>query len=177
MASRGFIELLRLADLAKARQTGRNSPDHEHWQGVAFEVAGERFIAPIGEISEVLAMPDLTPMPLTKAWLLGVANVRGRLLPLTDLAGFLGLASDVRQKDRKVLVVDHSETFAGLLVDQVLGIMRFVNTQYVPEELPIESAFVRYHHGKFICKEGEDWHIFMPSLLVNDERFMDAASD
>lgn len=176
MASRGFIELLRLADLAKARQTGRNNPDHEHWQGVVFEIAGERFVAPLGEISEVLAMPELTPMPLTKSWLLGVANVRGRLLPLTDLAQFLGLTSLVRQKDRKVMVVDHGDTFVGLLVDQVLGIMRFVNTQYVAQELPVESVFVRYQHGKFI-KDGEDWQVFMPSLLVADERFGNAADD
>ncbi len=176
MASRGFIELLRLADLAKARQTGRNNPDHEHWQGIAFELAGERFVAPLGEVSEVLAMPELTSMPLTKPWLLGVANVRGRLLPLTDLVAFLGLQSTVRLKDRKVMVIDHGDIFAGILVDQVLGIMRFVNTQYVAEELPNDSVFIRYHHGKF-TKDGEDWQVFMPSLLVGDERFGNAADE
>lgn len=111
MASRGFIELLRLADLANARQTGRNDPDQEDWLGVVFEVAGQRLVAPMGEISEVLAMPELTSMPLTKPWLLGVANVRGRLLPLTDLALFLGLEAKERLKSRKVLVVDKGEVF------------------------------------------------------------------
>lgn len=176
MASRGFIELLRLADLAKARQTGRNNPDQEDWLGVVFESAGQRLIAPLGEVSEVLALPELTSLPLTKSWLLGVANVRGRLLPLTDLAQFLGLQSQQRLKNRKVMVIDQGDVFSGLLVDQVIGISRFVQTQYVPEEMPKNSPFARYNHGKF-SKDGESYFVFMPSLLLKDSRFMNAASD
>lgn len=176
MASRGFIELLRLADLAEARQTGRGDPTQEDWLGVVFELAGNRLVAPLGEVSEVLALPELTTMPLTKEWLLGVANVRGRLLPLTDLALFLGLKSTERLKNRKVVVIDKGEVFAGLLVDQVLGINRFVAGQYVAEELPEGSVFARYNHGKFV-KEGEAYDIFMPSLLLKDERYANAADE
>lgn len=93
MASFGFIELLRLADLAKARATGRHDSDYTQWIGIAFEVGGQEFVAPMGEVSEILAVPELTPIPLTKPWLLGVANVRGRLLPLADLAKFLTLTA------------------------------------------------------------------------------------
>lgn len=176
MASRGFIELLRLADLAKARQTGRNNPDQEDWVGVVFEVAGERMVAPLGEVSEVLALPELTTMPLTKSWLLGVANVRGRLLPLTDLAQFLGVSSQERLKNRKVLVVDKGDIFSGILVDQVHGISRFVSGHYVAEEMPKSSPFSPYNHGKF-SKDGDDFYVFMPSLLMKDSRYMNAAVD
>lgn len=176
MASRGFIELFRLADLANARQTGRNDPDQEDWMGVVFEVAGQRLVAPMGEVSEVLAMPELTAMPLTKPWLLGVANVRGRLLPLTDLAQFLGLTAKARQKDRKVLVVDKGEVFSGILVDQVLGINRFFGSNYLAEEMPRSSPFAPYNHGKFV-KEDESLFVFMPSLLTQDSRYMNAALD
>lgn len=175
MASRGFIELLRLADLAKARQTGRNNPDQQDWLGVVFESAGQRLIAPLGEVSEVLALPELTALPLTKPWLLGVANLRGRLLPLTDLAQFLGLQSGERLKNRKVMVIDHGDIFSGLLVDQVLGINRFVRTQYVAEEMT-SSPFAPYNHGKF-TKDGEDFFVFMPSLLMKDARFLNAANE
>lgn len=175
MASRGFIELLRLADLAKARQTGRNNPDLEDWVGVVFEVAGEQMVAPLGEVSEVLALPELTAMPLTQPWLLGVANVRGRLLPLTDLAQFLGVQSLERLKNRKVLVVDKPNFFSGLLVDKVLGINRFLASQYVPEQLSSASVFAPFNHGKF-DQEGESFYVFMPSLLAQDARFMNAAT-
>lgn len=173
MASRGFIELLRLADLANARATGRNNPDHEDWLGVVFELAGERLIAPLGEVSEVLALPELTAMPLTKPWLLGVANVRGRLLPLTDLAQFLGIQSQERLKNRKVLVVDKGEVFVGILVDQVLGINRFV-AQHYEGDTSETSPFAPYQHGKF-SKDGESLPVFMPSLLIQDPNYQDAS--
>lgn len=174
MASRGFIELLRLADLAHARATGRNDPNQEDWLGVVFEVAGERMVAPLGEVSEVLAFPELTTMPLTKPWLLGVANVRGRLLPLTDLALFLGLDSQERLKNRKVLVVDKGDVFSGILVDQVHGISRFFSSNYLAEAMPQSSPFAPYNHGKFV-KDDDSLFIFMPSLLMQDARYMDAA--
>lgn len=174
MASRGFIELLRLADLAKARQTGRNNPNQEDWVGVVFDLAGERMVAPLGEVSEVLSLPELTAMPLVKPWLLGVANVRGRLLPLTDLAQFLGVQSRERLKNRKILVIDKGDIFSGLLVDQVHGITRFVDAHYVPEEMPKASPFAPYNHGKF-SKDGDDFYIFMPSLLMQDTRYMNAS--
>ena len=62
MASVGFIELLRLADLAKARTTGRHDNDTHQWTGIAFEVAGQKLVAPMGEISEILTLPDVVPI-------------------------------------------------------------------------------------------------------------------
>lgn len=175
MASRGFIELLRLADLAKSRQSGRQGDQDADWRGVVFEVGGQRLIAPLGEVSEVLLMPEYTSLPLVQPWLLGIANVRGRLLPLTDLAKFLQIPSRSRQmSQRKVMVIDHQSIFLGLLVDQVLGIEHFTSSQYHAESIDIDSPFAPYNHGKFV-KDEQDWFIFMPSLLVEDARYIDAA--
>ena len=175
MASRGFIELLRLADLAKARQSNRYSRQEVGWRGVVFEVGGQRLIAPLGEISEVLSMPEYTSMPLVQPWLLGISNVRGRLLPLTDIAKFLQVSSQTQQlSQRKVIVIDHQALFLGLIVDQVLGIEQFSSTQYRAESIDVESPFAPYNHGKFVKKE-QDWFVFLPSLLVEDPRYIDAA--
>lgn len=175
MASRGFIELLRLADLAKARKTGRQGGQEADWRGVVFEIGGQRLVAPLGEISEVLTMPEYTSMPLVQPWLLGIANVRGRLLPLTDLAKFLHISNQSRQmSQRKVIVIDHQSVFIGLLVDQVLGIEQFTRSQYRAESINIDSPFAPYNHGKFLKNE-QDWFIFMPSLLAQDPRYIDAA--
>lgn len=174
MASSGFIELLRLADLAKARATGRHDSDFTQWFGVAFEIAGERFVAPMGEVSEILAMPELTPIPLTKAWLLGVANVRGRLLPLVDLAKFLNLESKQRLKSRKVMVVDQDGVFSGILVDQVLGMLQFTASDYEARALPENSPFAPYNHGAFV-KDGKEWFVVMPSLLFANADYLDAS--
>ena len=175
MASRGFIELLRLADLAKARQSDRHGSQDIGLRGVVFEVGGQRLIAPLGEVSEVLSMPEYTSMPLVQPWLLGIANVRGRLLPLTDLAKFLQISNQARQtKERKVIVIDHQSLFLGLLVDQVLGIEQFSSTQYRAESIDINSPFAPYNHGKFV-KDNQDWFIFLPSLLAEDPGYIDAS--
>ncbi len=174
MASKGFIELLRLADLARARSSGRQSGQNYDWRGVVFEIGGQRLVAPMGEVSEVLSMPEYTSMPLVQPWLLGIANVRGRLLPLTDLAQFLNTPSRQKKSHRKVIVIDHNTIFSGLLVDQVLGIEQFTRGQYRAESIDSDSPFAPYNHGKFV-KDKQDWFIFMPSLLVQDPRYIDAA--
>lgn len=176
MASRGFIELLRLADLAESRKSGHHNLNHAQWLGVGFEVAGQCFVAPIGEVAEVLAMPiAITQIPLSQSWLVGIANVRGRLLPLSDLTQFLNLEpSAIRLRHRKVLVIDQPEIFSGILIDKVLGIKQFDRSDYVAESLPSDSPFLPYNHGKFL-KEGEEWAVFLPSLLTKDARYLEAA--
>mgnify|MGYP003659538437 FL=1 len=107
--------------------------------------------------------------------MLGNANIRGRLLPLTDLSEFLQVPSRLAQmSQRKVIVIDHDNVFSGLLVDQVLGIEQFTRGQYRPEALENDSPFAPYNHGKFFKNE-QDWYIFMPSLLVQDLQYADAA--
>ncbi|OXL25458.1 chemotaxis protein CheW [Psychrobacter sp. DAB_AL32B] len=175
MASRGFIELLRIADLARARKSGRRGGQAFDWQGVVFEIGGQRLVAPMGQVSEVLTMPEYTSVPLVKPWMLGIANIRGRLLPLTDLSRFLQVPSRLSQmSQRKVIVVEHDNVFSGLLVDQVLGIEQFTKDQYFPEAIEPNSPFAPYNHGKFF-KDEQDWYIFMPSLLAQDLQYTDAA--
>ena len=175
MASKGFIELLRIADLARARKSGRRGGKEFDWQGVVFEIGGQRLVAPMGQVSEILTMPEYTSVPLVKPWMLGIANIRGRLLPLTDLSRFLQVPSQLSQMaQRKVIVIDHDNMFSGLLVDKVLGIEQFTQDQYRPEALESSSPFAPYNHGKFF-KDEQDWYVFMPSLLAQDLQYTDAA--
>ena len=175
MASKGFIELLRLADLARARKSSRRGGQEYDWQGVVFEIGGQRLVAPMGQVSEVLAMPEYTSLPLVKPWMLGIANIRGRLLPITDLSRFLQVPSRLAQmSQRKVMVIDHGDFFSGLLVDQVIGIEQFTQDQYRAEAIESSSPFAPYNHGKFFKNE-QDWYVFMPSLLAQDPQYADAA--
>ena len=60
------------------------------WEGVLFSVGGHPLIAPLGEVKEIINYTaDITPVPGTRSWLLGVANVRGNLLPVVDLQAYL----------------------------------------------------------------------------------------
>lgn len=172
MALKGFIELLRLEHMAKSRQADSQSKSEVQWQGVAFAVAGEPLVAPIGEVAEVISVPDkITAVPFSKPWLIGIANVRGQILPIVDLAGFLKVDSKAR-KD-KLLVIKHLNLQVGLLVDKVWNIKNFSTAQYVAKRPGPSSAFIAYNHGQF-KEEAQNWPVFLPSLLIQDPRFLQA---
>lgn len=177
MSSHGFIELLRLADRGIKRQKGSHFNQKTQWLGVAFSLGGVNLVAPLGDIAEVLALPAYIPVPLSKSWLLGIANVRGRLLPITQLSSFLGLpqsGSQFHAPNQKILVIDQPKIFSGLQVDDVLGIQTFSQQQYEPIAMPNDSPLAQYTHGRFRQNE-QIWYVFMPSLLAEDPRYLEAA--
>ncbi|TCV67839.1 chemotaxis protein CheW [Pseudomonas fluorescens] len=144
------------------------------WSGIGFRLGEHWYVAPMGEVSEVLHEPRHTHLPGVKPWVRGVANLRGRLLPLMDLCGFFGRELSAVRKQRRVLVVDHDEVFAGLLVDEVLGLQHFA--QASPEPMLVddhdgpEAAFVKGRFG------GErEWQVFSPFALARSPGFMDVA--
>lgn len=170
MALKGFIELLRLERLAQSRKSEWQPKKAQQWQGIVFEVAGERFVAPIGEVAEVMSAPEtVTPVPLSKPWLLGIANIRGQILPITDLAKFVNLPH--RTPPNQLLVIKYHNLQVGILVDKVGHIKSFFPHQYLPKSVAATSAFLPYNHGRFE-EEGQSWPIFMPSLLLQDPRFL-----
>ena len=130
MAARGFIELLRLADYGRQRQQGGQENENTRWSGIAFSFAGYQFVAPLGEVAEVIPVPSSTTVPSAKSWIRGLANVRGRLLPLTDLAIFLSLPETELSKLSKVMIIDQPSNYGGVIVDQVMGIQHFNKQSY-----------------------------------------------
>jgi len=174
MAARGFIKLLEIAGRSKRRGLGLLGQGETGWTGVGFVLAGENFLAPIGEVSEILKPPRYTLIPGVESWMRGLANVRGRLLPITDILMFLGRKSTVQENRRRLLVVDHEEMFAGLVVDEVLGMQHFNVQDYsldVKVPFPEIAPFVK---GAFV-RDGQTWYIFLLSHLIEDPRFLKAA--
>ena len=74
----------------------------------------------------MLGVPaSTTRVPGAKAWIKGLANVRGQLLPIIDLRQFLGSGVTPVTRNTRIVVVNHREIPAGLIVDEVLGFRRF----------------------------------------------------
>ncbi len=91
------------------------------WRGIGFRVGSRMLVSGIDEINELLTVPVLTPVPGTQPWLLGVANVRGNLVPVVDMSRFL-FGERTQHSDRsRLLVVRQDGGSVALLVDEVLG--------------------------------------------------------
>lgn len=86
-------------------------------------VGQDYWLVEMTDISEVLPVPPMVPVPLTKPWYGGLANVRGNLYSIIDLPMFWGMQEDLRGGLSRVLLVSHRfEVNAGLLVTRVLGL-------------------------------------------------------
>ena len=119
------FELLKALEKRSRSVAAGNTPEAsagKEWVGVAFRMGGETFLVAREETREVLGYPAaVTRIPGVKSWVKGLANVRGQLLPMVDLRQFLGSGTTASGRNTRVVVVNHREIPAGLMVDEVLG--------------------------------------------------------
>ncbi|MCB1616215.1 MAG: purine-binding chemotaxis protein CheW [Pseudomonadales bacterium] len=148
-----------------------------YWSGIGFTLFGKKFVAPMGEVSETLEVPPFTHLPGVKGWVKGVANVRGRLLPITDLAEYFGGKLESGRRSQRVLVLEQGEIYSGLMVDGVYGIQRFPVDEYAPVVRGVDQEALKpYLQGTFLDEStAEPWIVFSPWMLTKDEAFFQAA--
>ncbi len=145
------------------------------WSGIGFRIGEQHFVAPMGEVAEVLHEPRYTLLPGVKNWVRGIANVRGRLLPVMDLCGFLGAELSSAKKLRRLLVVEHRDVFAGLTVDAVFGMQHFAVDSF-SETLPqVNPEIIPFVHGVFV-RDQQPWLVFSPHALAQDSKFLDVVA-
>jgi twitching motility protein PilI len=146
------------------------------WVGVAFRMGGETFLVAREETREVLGYPaTITRIPGAKSWVKGLANVRGQLLPMLDLRQFLGSGATTPQRNTRVVVVNHREIPAGLIVDEVLGFRRFAESEFNAEAPPTVVRCDVYLAGAF-RRGGEVWPVLSLKSLAESQSFLQAAS-
>jgi twitching motility protein PilI len=168
-------ELERFARSALSGQ-GQDAANEREWVGVAFRMSAENFLVAREETREVLGFPaSVTRVPGAKAWIRGVANVRGQLLPIVDLRAFLGGGVTSVTRSSRVLVANHREVPAGLLVDEVQGFRRFADNEFGGTVPPTIIRCERYLAGAF--RRGADsFPVFSLRSLLESTEFLQAAA-
>jgi twitching motility protein PilI len=148
----------------------------QEWVGVAFRMGGETFLVAREETREVLGYPAVvTRIPGAKSWVKGLANIRGQLLPMLDLRQFLGSGATVSGRNTRIVVVNHREIPAGLMVDEVLGFRRFAEAEFNAEAPPTVIRCDTFLAGAF-RRGGEVWPVLSLKSLVESTSFLQAAS-
>ena len=137
-------------------------------------MGGTRLVSKLGEVSELLKVPRLTALPSVKHWVMGIANVRGRLIPVIDLHQYFNVPTTMPTSQWRVLVVEHEDIVAGLLVEQSLGIQHFLEDSYEPAEGNDLGALAPYVTGAF-RHGGRVYHEVELKAILRDERFFDVA--
>jgi twitching motility protein PilI len=146
------------------------------WEGVLFAVAGRLFVTPLGEVKEILNRPAaMTLVPGTRPWVVGVANIRGSLLPIVDLQLFLGHRQTVPGRRSRVLVIDHEGVYSGLLVDSMVGIRHFFLSERSSNPPDLPETLKKYVDT--VYERGtEVWPVFSMHRLAASEEFHSAAA-
>ncbi|HKJ94776.1 MAG TPA: chemotaxis protein CheW [Gammaproteobacteria bacterium] len=146
----------------------------DEWVGVGFRLGGRPYVAAMGEITEILTYPELSRVPHAKPWVRGIANVRGNLLPVMDLSGYLDKGRSNPNRLSRVLVIEQNGLVAGLLVDEVLGMRRFFDEDWHDGNPHSDDVVGAYVTGVY-RRDGADWPVFSMAALASDPQFLKVA--
>lgn len=172
------FELL-LAMQARLRASGEEHSGvgaQDEWIGLGFTLDGQHYVAPQNDVREVLEMPKVTRVPRAKPWLMGVANVRGDLLPVIDLGCLLGREQTRLSDASRVVVLNDDDVPAGFLVDDVAGFRGFAaqdQRHELLDEEPLNAPMQKFLLGAFV-RDGTAWRAFSLRKLAADPVLSDA---
>ncbi len=119
----------------------------KHIQMVVFSIGRELYGVGIDAVHEIVKVPDITEVPDAPAFLEGVINLRGKIIPVVDLRKRMKLESRERTKSSRVLITENESRLVGLLVDAVSEVIKIQpESVEAPPEM-ISSIGVQYITG------------------------------
>ena len=145
------------------------------WRGVAYRVGAHRLASGFDEVVEILPMPSLTHVPGALPWMLGVANVRGTLLPVVDLKQFLEGERTVLHEGQRVLVVRQPGGDVAVTIDELYGQRSFVDGQAIDADALSEGRYRHFIERAYRMND-QDWGVFSLDRLARTPEFRQAAA-
>ncbi|MGM0594291.1 MAG: chemotaxis protein CheW [Pseudomonadota bacterium] len=145
------------------------------WDGVGLKLAGTPLVVSMDQVKEILTTVTISRIPGAKEWVRGVANVRGNLLPILDLNGFIFGSVAKMRRSHRVLVMQHKGVTAGLVVDEVLGMRHFLEEEFSEEVSRMDKVIQPYLSGVF-RQGGEAWGVLDIHRLIDMPEFMQVAA-
>jgi len=173
------LQLLQELEL-KAKRAAHGLPQQMDiqttWDAIGFGLFGRRLVVAMRDVREILTLPVMTRIPGARPWVLGLANIRGNLMPILDLQGFLTNEPASTKRRTRVLVVSQRGVTAGLMVDEVYGIRHFLDEEFTAQQgassvSPLDGYLVGSYR-----QTGEQWGIFDMSKLFDTPEFMKVAA-
>ena len=143
----------------------------DDWIGIGFLIRDIPLLAKMDDVSEILPPPETIRVPGVTHWVKGLANVRGNLMPVLDMNGFLYGESTKIRKESRILVINKSGVVAGLLVDEVFGLRRFKPEEHKQEVMQNAGAIGSYLSGIFV-DQVRRWNVFSVKKLTRAEHFL-----
>jgi len=165
-----LLQQMQQASLANSPGLPEEAEAIRYWSGVGFRIGEIHLVSQLDQVTEVIQIPMMTPVPKTKKWVRGLSNIRGSLVPVIDVAEYFD-KDPVKFSDRaRVMVVDYQGFGVGLLVNEVYGLRHFdeeVERQPVSNK---KDNILVYSSGGFL-RDDILWFIFDMKALLENEGF------
>ncbi len=155
--------------LAQRLQSAQEQTPQRSW--LAVRVGGHGLLFPLEQAGEIFAPARTQPVPHTQPWYLGVANLRGGLVGVVDLAQFLGLAVQAEERTDARLVAFNAalDMPCALLVDRLAGLRNAAGLELqAPTGEELRPAFVG---GRYRDAQGTLWQEILLAALAQDPHF------
>jgi twitching motility protein PilI len=162
-----------LQDRLAERLLAVQSDSHEEAQWLAVRSSGQNYLIPLAQAGEIFSWQLPKRLPYTQPWFWGVANLRGSLVGVVDLAHFLGhpIARTEQNLQQARIITVHAglEMNAGIVVDQLLGLRGARNGLRLASEasLPCTEKTLAY-----LDEGGISWQEIQLQSLVMSQEFL-----
>jgi len=142
--------------------------DEEYLEVAEFMLAHERYALELTHIREVYPLNDLTPLPGTPDFVLGIINVRGQILSIIDIKRFFDLPEKGLTNLNQVIILQSDEMEFGILADEILG-TRSIPASAIQASLPTLTG-IRAEYLKGVT--GDRVVILDGEKLLADEKIV-----
>jgi purine-binding chemotaxis protein CheW len=157
---------------ALARAAEHVPPSETSLELLEFRLAQERYALETRHVHEVYPLKDLTPLPCTPPFVLGIVNVRGRITPVIDIKKFFDLPDMGLTDLHRIILVRGHDLELGLLADAIVGVRSIPATSVQPS-LPtltgIRSDYLKGVTAERLVVLDLDRILTDPKIIVHEE--------
>ena len=130
-----------------SQETESKGTDEEYFEILEFLLAHETYAIETPFVREVYPMTELTPLPCTPAFVLGLINIRGQILTVIDMKKFFDLPEKGITNLNKVIVVRKDAMELGILADEIIGIRNITVNELQPPLSTMTGIHAEYLKG------------------------------
>ncbi|MBD5608145.1 MAG: chemotaxis protein CheW [Desulfovibrio sp.] len=133
--------------------SSQKKQDDELLQLVTFSIGEEEFGVNILKVQEINRTMEITKVPRAPAFVEGVINLRGKVIPIIDLRSRFGLSSKPEDKDTRIIVIEINSIIVGFVVDAVSEVLRIPASTVEPPPPVVAGVESDYISGVGKLKE------------------------
>jgi len=128
--------------------------DNSLTRWVTFRLEKEKYCINVMQVHEVLRMTEITPVPGAPGYVIGIINLRGNVVTITDTRKRFGLGPKEISDDSRIIIVEIKNNVVGILVDSVTDVVDLESSEIEPAPNVGNEEKNKYIDG-VVSRDGE----------------------